>query len=153
MRACRWLFVAVLALGMGLQSSAGAAEGPEVKGAPEASQCQAPGLALGKALGLDPVEPMFLSCSAHATCSNGSPVSCSVASGSCTGVDGSCPENGYVQCGSTYIACPPYCPSPGPDCVQSCSVNSDCTSHCAGPGFCSSSCTSKPYIKKCICVA
>lgn len=149
MRARRWMFVAVLALGVALHGSAVVAEGPG------ASQCQAPALALGKALGLDPVEPMFLSCSAQANCWNSTTVSCNVGSGSCTGVDSSCPgQNGYVQCGSTFISCPTCPPGPGEDCVQSCTVNSDCTSHCAGPGACVSGCVSnKPYIKKCVCIA
>jgi hypothetical protein len=158
MRACRWMFVAVLALGMALQSSGSAAEGPAEEIAPAApiafalgaSQCEAP----AQALGLEPVEPMFLSCSAQATCSDGSPLACSSPSGSCTGVDGSCPQDGYVQCGSTFIPCPAFCPPPPQDCVLSCSVNSNCTSYCGGPGVCVTGCNpSKPAIKKCVCIA
>lgn len=160
MRACSWTLVAVLAVGLGLQSSGSAAENPggsepaeAIAFALEGSQCQAP----APALSFEPVQPMFLSCSAQAVCGDGSTVACSVPSGTCTGVDASCPDvDGYVQCGSTFISCidcDDIPPTPGPDCVQSCSVDSDCTSHCAGPGICSSSCTSKPYIKKCVCIA
>ena len=161
MRACRWTFVAVLALGMALQDT-GSAEGAAQEGAPVApiafalgtSQCQAP----APALSLEPVQPMFLSCSAQATCGDGSTVSCSVSSGTCTGVDASCPDvDGHVQCGSTFISCidcdeiPPPIPE---SCVQSCTVNSNCTSYCGGAGVCVSGCVpNKPYIKKCTCLA
>lgn len=156
MRARSWMLVAVLAVGMGLQGSGVAAESPEGSAPAEAiafvlggSQCQAPTQALG-----EPVQPMFLSCTAQANCRDGSTVTCSTLSGTCTGVDFSCPyESGYVQCGSTYIPCAATCDPPPADCVQSCTVNSDCTAHCGGPGVCSSGCTSKPYIKKCVCIA
>lgn len=158
MRACSWMLVAVLAVGMGLQSSGGAAESPEGSAPAEAiafvlggSRCPAPAPALG-----EPVQPMFLSCSAHITCLDGATLSCSLPSGTCTGVEPSCPgENGYVQCGSYVVGCSTPCPEPpGTDCTLYCSVNSDCTSHCGGPGVCSTGCNpNKPNIKMCFCTA
>ena len=80
-----------------------------------------PGLAAGldapapPAVETAPVEGPEVSakaCSAVANCANGSSVSCSTGgSGTCQGVNASCPnERGYVRCGSQYTYCP-SCPA------------------------------------------
>lgn len=157
MRPCCSTLVAVLVLGISLQSSRSTAEAPveePANAAPIAfasggAQCLAPAPAASP----EPIAPVFLSCSAQATCWDNSTISCSFpSSGSCTGVDSSCPgQPGYVQCPDSFIPCP-VCP--GTDCTLYCSVDSECTSHCGGPGRCSTGCDpNKPYIKMCVCLA
>lgn len=102
-------------------------------------------------------EPAFLSgCSAFASCT-GYPytINCSTASsGPCTGVDTSCYQQGYVQCGSTYISCndPVPCCEPPAGCGSTCSTNRDCQLECCGSGQCLTvyECDSKPT-KRCVC--
>ncbi len=70
------------------------------------------------------------SCSAWATCHDGSLVDCSTTSGSCQHQDASCPgQRGFVTCGSTTKNCP-ACPvqCPDPNCQQG--------SACSGVGSC-----------------
>lgn len=100
--------------------------------------------------------PLLMSCTASATCFDGTTRTCSSATGPCTGIDASCPgQQGYVQCGSTTLNCPP-CPvvPPGESCVVGCRVNSDCKSVCTAAGDvaqCVTGCEPKPWIKRCIC--
>ena len=102
-------------------------------------------------------EPIFLSCSAHATCRNGSSVTCTSGSGSCTGIDASCPgQAGYVQCGGTTINCPP-CSSVGFGCTNvTCTTDAQCNAICPDPeqgGRCQTGCPPSTQVKKCFCLA
>ena len=101
-------------------------------------------------------EPIFLSCSAHATCGNGSAVTCTNGgSGSCVGVDASCPgQAGYVQCGGTTTNCPP-CSTVGFGCTNvTCSTDAQCNAICPDPeqgGRCQTGCPPSLQVKKCFC--
>ena len=62
-----------------------------------------------------------------ASCGSGSPVSCTVSSGTCTAVDRNCSagQRGYVQCGATKTNCALACPV-----LQDCSANGICNMNC-----------------------
>jgi hypothetical protein len=121
-----------------------------------AAECSSPA---GGLPGADVVpEPLFMSCSAHATCYNGSAVTCSNGgSGSCTGIDASCPsQRGYVQCGGVTTNCP-ACPLVGYGCTTiTCQNDAQCTAVCPDPeqgGRCQTGCNPQPLVKKCFCLA
>ena len=65
--------------------------------------------------GLEQPEVDYKSCSAALTCHNGSYISCSQPSGTCTSVPSNCSsgQRGYVQCGSARTDCPRCDDCPG----------------------------------------
>ncbi len=146
----------VLALVLAANASSAVAAQEEASFLPLAlapAECTANGQ-LG-ALGVP--EPIFLSCTAQATCSNGSTVSCSSGSGTCTGINASCPSQaGYVQCGSTKINCP-ACPTVGFGCTNvTCTTDAQCNAICPDPeqgGRCQTGCPPSSLVKKCFCFA
>ena len=86
-------------------------------------------------------------CTATATCNGGVTVSCS-GSGTCTAVDQNCPnQQGYVNCGSSWVSCPASCPLE-PNCHQydhgGCTYTWDSSRQCcvglAQGYFCPDSC-------------
>jgi hypothetical protein len=102
-------------------------------------------------------DPIFMSCSAHATCSNGSSVTCTSVSGSCIGIDAACPNQaGYVQCGGTTTSCA-ACPTVGFGCTTvTCQTDAECNAICPDPqqgGRCQTGCLPQSFIKKCFCLA
>ena len=110
-------------------------EGPESNLAAfdEAIKTEAPSVDLGPET-FD-AAPVPLSCSAQATCHDGSTRSCNISgSGTCTAVNAACPnQSGKVSCGSTTI----YCPS----CPSSSSCNSaQCHLECRSDGYFYGSC-------------
>jgi Tfp pilus assembly protein PilV len=86
-------------------------------------------------------------CSATADCWNGTTVSCSTTSGSCSFVDAACNpyggQRGWVKCGSQATKYCPSCPGGGGGGCGICSSDSYCNSCCpTGYGTCSGgSCT------------
>ena len=120
---------------------------------PAAAECTAGGQLRALAV----PEPIFLSCSAHATCGNGSSVTCTSGSGSCTGIDAACPSQaGYVQCGGTTTNCSP-CPTVGYGCTNvTCTTDAQCNAICPDPeqgGRCQTGCPPSTQVKKCFCYA
>jgi hypothetical protein len=150
-------FLAILSCLAAVVSGAAAAT-PPAEAAPAAVSLDAlfdrPAcVAAAKDTGFNPVQ---LSCSAQATCWNGSILSCSDSgAGTCTGVNSNCSvgQQGYVSCGGSTTLCPD-CPTACDVqlCTLRCSVNADCDTVCCGHGFCSNSgCSPKNTIKFCIC--
>lgn len=102
----------------------------------------------GRAVDLAPAEGPEVSeksCTATATCHDGTVLQCSdPGTGTCTGVDSNCSyagQRGYVKCGSNYTFCPPwsqyYCEDinaglHGSICPERCVIRSD-----GSCGFCS----------------
>ncbi len=119
-----------------------------------AAECSTPGGLTG-----DPgvPAPIFLSCSAHATCANGSSVTCTSGSSSCIGIDAACPSQaGYVKCGTTTTNCPPC--SVGFGCTTvTCTTDAQCNAICPDPemgGRCQTGCPNPgSQIKRCFCFA
>ena len=157
-----FVLTAVLALALvGDAPRAMAAAGPEAlpfmqsATTPATAECSGAALDL---LGVEGVpEPIFMSCTASATCYNGTTVNCSVGTGSCTGVNAACPsQRGYVQCGATTTYCP-ACPTVvGFGCsTVSCTNDAQCTAICPDPeqgGLCQA-CTPHSSRKTCFCLA
>lgn len=102
--------------------------------------------------------PIQLSCTAIATCHDGSTRSCSSTSGTCIGIDHTCQDApGYVQCGSTRnycLACPQPWHNPGCTSVK-CSTANDC-GHlaCEPPNemICAPGCGPNSGTKYCRCM-
>ena len=102
-------------------------------------------------------EPIFMSCTASATCYNGTTVNCTSATGTCTGINAACPsQRGYVQCGGTTTNCP-ACPTVGYGCTTvTCQNDAQCTAICPDPeqgGLCQTGCTPHSPVKTCFCLA
>jgi len=124
---------------------------------PTAAECS-PASSLPGDLGdLMVPEPIFRSCSAHATCKNGTAVTCTSVSGSCTGIDAACPgQAGYVQCGGVTTNCAP-CSTVGFGCTNvTCTTDAQCNAICPDPeqgGRCQTGCPPSTQVKKCFCFA
>ncbi len=79
------------------------------------------------------------SCTASATCYNGSTISCSGTT-SCTAQDANCPTSrGYVNCGSGTQYCP-ACPGSGPCPVNSCGYTFNKFTYCCVSPTCMQIC-------------
>jgi hypothetical protein len=76
-------------------------------------------------------------CSATAYCHNGTVLNCSTGgSGTCQGVDSSCPsQRGYVVCAGSYTYCP-ACPGNCPPGAPACTSTKQCAlTYCGGIGY------------------
>ena len=157
-----FMLTAVLALALaGNAPRAIAAPGPEAlpflqpSATPAAAEC---GSAARGLLGAEGVpEPIFMSCSASATCYNGTTVNCTSSTGSCTGINAACPsQRGYVQCAGTTTNCP-ACPTVGFGCTTvSCTSDAQCTAICPDPeqgGRCQTGCVPHSFNRTCFCLA